>query len=172
MAKVDLNSPRAYVAPYNAIMDKQGNIIATMEPGTDAAVGPLLAKLPTVWLGLVGVYPVHKVGKKKAGRLLDGRTWEEIPMNRMESDIRPKPVSFYRWLITNYANSNTAAGDLARDARFDSHFPKKSNRKKTISNYLEPRACDAAMETFGRVWPRYELEVLGPAKCAPSLVGV
>jgi Phage protein Gp37/Gp68. len=26
-----------------------------------------------------GPCPVHRVGKKKAGRLLDGRTWDEFP---------------------------------------------------------------------------------------------
>ena len=25
-------------------------------------------------------YPVHRVGKKKAGRMLDGRTWDEMPV--------------------------------------------------------------------------------------------
>ena len=29
--------------------------------------------------GLEGSYPVHRVGKKRAGRLLDGREWNEFP---------------------------------------------------------------------------------------------
>lgn len=32
-----------------------------------------------VFEGPDGIYPVHRVGKKKAGRLLDGRTWDEMP---------------------------------------------------------------------------------------------
>jgi protein gp37 len=32
-----------------------------------------------VFEGTDGLYPVHRVGKKKAGRLLDGRTWDEMP---------------------------------------------------------------------------------------------
>jgi protein gp37 len=33
-----------------------------------------------VFEDLGGVYPVHRVGKKAAGRMLDGRTWDEYPV--------------------------------------------------------------------------------------------
>lgn len=76
-------------------------------------------------------------------------------------DIGPKVISFYDWCISNYVALDNAAGDLARDMRADRDCPKTVTEKSVLFNYLHRRrACEAAIDTFCRVWNLYDAEVL------------
>ena len=44
--------------------------------------------------------------------------------------------SFYSWL-SQFKNDSTPVGDLARDVRFDKKFPRHSDSRKYLSDYLE-----------------------------------
>lgn len=75
----------------------------------------------------------------------------------LHSDV----VSFYDWCIAKYKGLDNAAGDLARDMSSDGCFPSTVAEKSVILNYLFRRgACEAAIDTFQRVWGCYESEVL------------
>ena len=44
--------------------------------------------------------------------------------------------SFYSWL-SQFKNDDTPVGDLARDVRFDKKFPRHSDSRKYLRDYLE-----------------------------------
>ena len=44
--------------------------------------------------------------------------------------------SFYSWL-SQFKNDSTSVGDLARDVRFDKKFPRHSDSRKYLRDYLE-----------------------------------
>ena len=55
--------------------------------------------------------------------------------------------SFYSWL-SQFKNDSTSVGDLARDVRFDKEFPRHSDSRKYLRDYLESMgACDSTMKT-------------------------
>jgi uncharacterized protein YozE (UPF0346 family) len=58
-------------------------------------------------------------------------------------------VSFYKWLRM-HKKSDTAIGDLARDAGKDRHFP-RTNKLNLLVRHLETlSACDNAIRTLYR----------------------
>ena len=64
--------------------------------------------------------------------------------------------SFYSWLL-QFKNDDTAIGDLARDARSDSEFPRRSISYGHLEKYLESKhACDAAMRVFTEAFDKYK----------------
>lgn len=44
--------------------------------------------------------------------------------------------SFYSWL-SQFKNDSTPVGDLVRDVRFDKEFPRHSDSRKYLRDYLE-----------------------------------
>ena len=72
--------------------------------------------------------------------------------------------SFYSWLL-QFKNDNTAIGDLARDARDDNEFPRRSISYRHLKKYLESKqACDAAMNVFMEVFTQYKSDVGGSGR--------
>lgn len=74
-------------------------------------------------------------------------------------------MNFYNWMMKNYKNAESPAGDLARDMYEDDHKEnfKNSNPGKYkfwnnhIRAYLEScHACDDCIETFEKCWREYE----------------
>ena len=66
-------------------------------------------------------------------------------------------MSFYKYLVDNYFETDSLIGELAREMERDNDFPKESSNKEEIRNYLE--GCDAtwdAIEAFGDAWEDYE----------------
>ena len=64
--------------------------------------------------------------------------------------------SFYSWL-SQFKNDSTSVGDLARDVRFDKEFPRHSNSRKYLRDYLESMgACDSTMSIFEEAFTHYE----------------
>ena len=64
--------------------------------------------------------------------------------------------SFYSWLL-QFKNDDTAIGDLARDARSDADFPRRSISYRRLKDYLESKnACDAAMDVFTDAFAQYK----------------
>ena len=64
--------------------------------------------------------------------------------------------SFYSWLL-QFKNDDTAIGDLARDARSDADFPRRSISYRHLKYYLESRhACDAALDVFTDAFAQYK----------------
>ncbi|CAA7602458.1 YozE SAM-like domain protein [Acididesulfobacillus acetoxydans] len=60
---------------------------------------------------------------------------------------------FREWIVSNYAKSDGAVGDLARDVKSDARFPGRAIDESVILGYLRSRGvCDAAMETFSQAW--------------------
>ena len=45
-------------------------------------------------------------------------------------------VTLIRWL-SQFKNDSTSVGDLARDVRFDKKFPRHSDSRKYLREYLE-----------------------------------
>ncbi len=68
--------------------------------------------------------------------------------------------SFYSWLL-QFKNDDTAIGDLARDVKCDSEFPRRSISYKHLKKHLETkRACDDAMNVFMKAFPKYKAACL------------
>lgn len=64
--------------------------------------------------------------------------------------------SFYSWLL-QFKDDYTAIGDLARDARSDADFPRRSMSYRHLKDYLESKhACDAAMNVFKEAFDQYK----------------
>lgn len=64
--------------------------------------------------------------------------------------------SFYSWLL-QFKDEDTAVGDLARDARIDGDFPRRSISYRHLKKYLESKgACDAAMDVFEEAFAQYK----------------
>ena len=64
--------------------------------------------------------------------------------------------SFYSWLL-QFKNDDTAIGDLARDARSDADFPRRSISYRHLKDYLECKhACEAAMDVFTDAFAQYK----------------
>ena len=64
--------------------------------------------------------------------------------------------SFYSWLL-QFKNDDTAIGDLARDARDDREFPRRSISYRHLKKYLESKhACEAAMNVFMEAFTQYK----------------
>ena len=64
--------------------------------------------------------------------------------------------SFYSWL-SQFKDENAAIGDLARDARSDADFPRRSISYRHLKDYLEGKnACDAAMDVFTDAFAQYK----------------
>jgi hypothetical protein len=65
-------------------------------------------------------------------------------------------VTLIRWL-SQFKNDSTPVGDLARDVRFDKEFPRHSDSRKHLRDYLESMgACDSAMSIFEEAFSHYE----------------
>lgn len=68
-------------------------------------------------------------------------------------------MSYYEWLIKNYAEKDTAIGDLARDILSDEMFPENEGFKGMFDYLIwEGRACDRCIEVFKESWRRYVRE--------------
>ncbi len=64
--------------------------------------------------------------------------------------------SFYSWLL-EFKNDDTPIGDLARDARSDREFPRRSISYGHLKKYLERQhACDDAMNVFMEAFTQYK----------------
>ena len=64
--------------------------------------------------------------------------------------------TFYSWLL-QFHDDDTAIGDLARDARSDADFPRRSISYRHLKDYLESKnASDAAMDVFTEAFVRYK----------------
>lgn len=75
-------------------------------------------------------------------------------------NLQSEIVNFYDWCVSEFSNQDSAGGDLARGMRTDGLFPRVAN-KSVILNYLRRRGTyEAAIDTFYRVWERYQDEVL------------
>ena len=67
-----------------------------------------------------------------------------------------KSVSFYRFMISNFLEDDSPAGDLARDMKADSDFPRFSTGYERIRDHLErSAACSECFDTFDECWNRY-----------------
>nr|DAW88634.1 MAG TPA: YozE [Bacteriophage sp.] len=71
-------------------------------------------------------------------------------------------MTFYTFMTRNYKNSDSPAGDLARDMKSDyEKFPRNRPCKfngwhKLIRKYLEENdACTGCLETFEKCWKEY-----------------
>ena len=71
-------------------------------------------------------------------------------------------MTFYTFMTRNYKNSDSPAGDLARDMKSDyEKFPRNRPCKfdgwhKLIRKYLEENdACAGCLETFEECWKEY-----------------
>ena len=61
-------------------------------------------------------------------------------------------MSFYRWILKKHINTMAPVGDLARDMKEDSEFPRNGGKKK-ILQYLEAcHACSGCMDAFDEAW--------------------
>ena len=64
--------------------------------------------------------------------------------------------TFYSWLL-QFHDDDTVIGDLARDARSDADFPRRSISYRHLQDYLESKnASDAAMDVFTDAFARYK----------------
>ena len=68
--------------------------------------------------------------------------------------------SFYSWL-SQFKNDSTSVGDLARDVRFDKKFPRHSDSRKYLRDYLESMGGgggggEKTMSIFEEVFTHYE----------------
>jgi uncharacterized protein YozE (UPF0346 family) len=67
-------------------------------------------------------------------------------------------MSFYRWILKKHINTMAPVGDLARDMKEDSEFPREGG-KKIIRQYLEAcHACSGCMDAFDEAWAEYARE--------------
>jgi uncharacterized protein YozE (UPF0346 family) len=67
-------------------------------------------------------------------------------------------MSFYRWILKKHINTMAPVGDLARDMKEDSEFPRDGGKKK-IRQYLEAcHACSGCMDAFDEAWAEYARE--------------
>lgn len=73
-------------------------------------------------------------------------------------------MTFYTWMMRNYKNDNSPAGDLADDMYRDKdRFPRNGTGKfqgwhNQIRGYLETEgACDACLDVFEDCWEEYEI---------------
>ena len=65
-------------------------------------------------------------------------------------------VTLIRWL-QQFENDDTPVGYLARDASFDKEFPRHSDSRKYLRDYLESMgACDSTMSIFEEAFSHYE----------------
>lgn len=71
-------------------------------------------------------------------------------------------MSFYTFMMRQYKNSNTPAGDLAGDMKRDTeNFPRNPSCKyrgwyDIIRDYLMRKgACDTCLEIFDECWEEY-----------------
>ncbi len=64
--------------------------------------------------------------------------------------------TFYSWLM-QFKDDDTAIGDLAKDARRDRGFPRRSISYRNLKAYLENcQACDEAINTFSDAFAQYK----------------
>lgn len=64
-------------------------------------------------------------------------------------------ISFYEY-SQKFINKHSPTGDLARDIRNDSLFPKLKNTRREIKSYLTAHnACDSALKAFETMWHSY-----------------
>ena len=66
------------------------------------------------------------------------------------------PESFKSWLVRRYANKNSIVGDFASDVKGDKNFPEVNDRATIHSYLIKVRACTQAINTFEKLWKRYE----------------
>ena len=63
---------------------------------------------------------------------------------------------FYSWL-SQFKDENAAIGDLARDARSDADFPRRSVSYRHLKDYLECKhASEDAMNVFTDAFAQYK----------------
>ena len=64
-------------------------------------------------------------------------------------------MSFYSWIVKKHINTKAPVGDLAKDMKADSDFPRRAGKKKIIE-YLEScYACEGCMDAFEEAWGEY-----------------
>lgn len=66
-------------------------------------------------------------------------------------------MSFYKYLVDNYFETDSLIGELAREMERDNDFPKESSNWEEIRNYIEE--CDGdpeAIEALEDAWEDYE----------------
>ncbi len=95
-----------------------------------------------------------------------GKILKKFPVERvMRRHAHPAPsfdggiaMSFYRWVLKKHINTMAPVGDLARDMKEDSEFPRDGGKKK-IRQYLEDcHACSGCMDAFDEAWAEYARE--------------
>lgn len=66
--------------------------------------------------------------------------------------------SFYSWLL-QFENEDSSVGDLARDAKKDEGFPRRSTSEKYIRKHLEKlSACNSVLKIFDESFKHYEID--------------
>lgn len=67
------------------------------------------------------------------------------------------PDSFWGFCIKQYKYNDSPLGDLAKDMKIAPGFPRESNDKAEILDYLHSRyACKEAVKAFEKAWKYYE----------------
>lgn len=103
-----------------------------------------------------GIYVTN--GEFKGAMLAAGFATENEKELNWHFKIKEKvPDSFYGWCVKRYKHRDSLLGDLARDMKNDSKFPKISTDKKDIEAYLISRhGCYGALKAFEKAWRYYE----------------
>lgn len=66
-------------------------------------------------------------------------------------------MTFYEYITSNYENSNTPVGDLARDMLGDDTFPKNETRLFHLLVYMaKVKACPEAITALEEAYEDYE----------------
>lgn len=64
---------------------------------------------------------------------------------------------FYSWLL-QFTEDDTDIGDLSRDVKRDSEFPRRSVSYKHLKDYLESKnACYDAIQAFEKAFTQYKV---------------
>lgn len=63
---------------------------------------------------------------------------------------------FYNWLLKNHVKKDTPFGDLARDARRDTEFPRVDDEQRILDHLKNKHACREAISTFKRAFKTYK----------------
>ena len=64
-------------------------------------------------------------------------------------------MTYYRWMIRNYTNEVSLAGDLARDMKTDAAFPRKEGRNGILDYLFRHRADRSCIRAFDETWRIY-----------------
>ena len=64
-------------------------------------------------------------------------------------------MTYYRWMIRNYTNEVSLAGNLARDMKTDAAFPRKEGRNGILDYLFRHRADRSCIRAFDETWRIY-----------------